>query len=177
MEKFIWNIPDFSQGLQFTTETVFFLLEIALICVGICFCIRGYRSFRSIFLCGSAVFLGYLSLLISEQFFTSLLFKMVFFVAFVFVGVCLTYLVTVFISQGLKAIRIQAWLVKYLFLITPILGGLLIAATVYATIYRSIVLACVLLALTAACGIVLQFWRKSKLFVGYTYEDILKMER
>lgn len=177
MKNFIWNIPDFSWGFQFTTEIVLFFLDIALVCIGICFCIKGYKAFRTLFLCMTAVFLGYLGLRVGDLFTSSRVYKMVLFVVFAFWGVYLVYVTMALISRALKKKNIQAPLVRQLFWITPVLGGFLITAVVYANIYRSNALALLLFVLTVAGGIAWQYAHKNKGKIAHTYDDIVKMKR
>lgn len=175
--ELIWNIPDFSRGLQFNAETVFFLLEIAGYLIGLCFCLIGYKAFAQLVVSAATVVWSGFAFPLVQMYSTGPLHRLFYFTLISFAGMCLAYIVTALISSCLRLLKIQSWLAGCLFVVSPVLGGLIIASDVYFRIYRSLPAAGILLVLTAAVGIIRQYRHKDKRPSTRTYDDIINIKQ
>lgn len=176
-ENWILQFPDISQGLSFTTRTVTFLVALLVLATSALMCFKGYKLFQATFIFMAAILLGLWGAVISERFTDSLLFKMVFFVMFAFMGVCLLFFASVIWGYVARVLRIMPFLSKHLYLISSILGALAFGCALYFMVFRSAVVASVLCVVLCAGGIAYQFRHKDQVVKMYTYDDLLKLPR
>lgn len=174
VNNFIFQLPDFSKGLAFNRETVYFLLLILLTGAGILLCMKGYKYFLTLCTLCIGIIAGGVSAMAADRVAKNPLVSMALFVIGSFMMVCFLYLISILIRK-----LIIRWIhpksAPYVAAaLSSLLGAGGLALIVYFRIYRnlpmSILIGTVILALSLWHGIV----KAKQLKPFYTYDDLLR---
>lgn len=177
MNGFIWELPVWTGSLQFDAVTIRFLLDIFLVSLGILLCFKGLKLLETVALLTTCLLCGYGGSILSEWLTQSLVFKLLFFSLFAFMGVCVLYFVWTILAAALKPLPIGKWVEKKFYWLTAVLGGGMAGLTVWMDILRlPLAVALGTLVLTVA-GIVWQVAHKDEQRVAHTYDDLYNMKR
>lgn len=176
MEGFILQMPEWEEGITFSREWIVLILVAAVLAAGILLCFWGYRYFQTIILvllgCG-AIAAGYL---ISREMTDRLILQMCIVVMLAFLQICLFYFLASIGSWLLRRFRMQAAWQKCVYIVSPVLGAVIVGGVIYTQIYRSVAAACIPAAVIGAAGMGYSKKRSKQRRVFYTYEDLLRLE-
>lgn len=155
---------------------VFFLLILLFIITGTMLCFWGYKYFRLIMfgiVCGAICFLGYR---LSERLTGNLVIRLILCVAVSFMGICLAYFTYIIIAFLMEKTRIRKMAAQRAYMISAVLGAVVLALTVYYGIYHSRMAAVMTALVCGGGGFVVQRRNKEKQVRFKTYDDLMKLK-
>ena len=176
MEHYILKLPAGSIKNYFTKDIVVFLIAIIVLLVGIILCFKGYKYFQTLITLILGCFSGYIGIELTDYLSANPIIKMIFFVIFTFIGSCLFYFLTVLIGFLLKKIHLEKNISNQMYIITSILGAMIIVFIVYTEIYNGWGLNLILFLFFTVTGIIYQKKKKAIQVDFHNYEDIINMK-
>lgn len=172
MHKFVLNVPKWQGELLFTKELLVFVSAIILMVAGILFCFWGYKYFRTVLFLGIGAAACYASFLIVESMTGNLVIRMFLTVSLTFLGICIVYFLDIIWGYFLDRSWLRNALGKNIYLIAAPLGAVIIGLTVYWFIWRGPVAAVVTAVACGVCGLIFQYFRRSKVVRFKCYNDL-----
>ncbi len=176
MNEFIINIPRWEGQILFTYETVSFILLIVFIISGIMMCAWGYKYFHALCLIYTICWSGYAGISKADGLTDNMLLMMVFFVIFVFFGVCAAVFLFKAAEQIFMVASISKLWRKISCFVTPILGASSLSIAVYLRVYRNIPAAVIIFAVFFLAGFLHQRKSKEKQIRFKTYGQLVRMK-
>lgn len=176
MESFIFKVPEWQGELEFSREVIIFVLTIFLMVVGILLCIWGYKYFLTICFMGICGIMCYFAYKIVEPMTESEVIQMVLTVMLVFLGICVSYFLSILLNYMLEKMQMKQGLTKQRYIFASILGGVVIGMTVYYGIYHNMQIAVLTGVSTGLSGMLMQHKNRKKQIQFRTYNDLMKME-
>lgn len=162
-------------GLIFSGRIEMVLLIILLIVTGSILCFLGYKYFRLIIfgtVCGWICFLGYQ---LSKRLAGNLSIRLILCVAVSFLGICLVYFAAVILNFLLEKIKIKRFMTRRTYIVSAVLGAIVLAFTVYYGIYHSRTAAVLTALVGGGSGFTVQHKKKEKHIRFKTYDDLLRL--
>lgn len=154
---------------------VLLLLILLFMAVGIMLCFWGYKYFRLILfgaVCGVICFLGYR---LSERLAGDPVIRLILCVAVSFLGICLAYFAEIIIIFVLDKTVVKRIMAERTYMVSAVLGAVILAVTVYCGIYRSRTAAVLTALVCGGSGFMVQYRNKEKQVRFKTYDDLMKL--
>lgn len=177
MEKWIFCPPDFSNGLVFNEETVAFvlLLVTAAMCLWMTF--KGYQVMKTLLLILAALWLGFLGIKLCAFFTGEAVFKLVFFVTFLFLGICLVFFLNTVLNYLLRRLGVLFWCESHSYLLSAPLGAGLLCGCVWLRVFQHTPVCILSFVILTAAGLLYQHRHRHEVVHAHTYDDIVRMKR
>lgn len=176
MGNFILEIPKWQGEILFTKNFIEFIIVILLLIIGLLFCIRGYKYFHTIVLMAVSCILFYIGFLLAELLTGNMIIQMVISIILGIFGVCMLFFLSVIANFLIEKIHIKHFINKNMFIFTALFGAFLFSGTIYAKVYRNMIVAVILFILLGSFGLLIQNKNKEKHTQFRTYDDLYKMK-
>lgn len=177
MTKWIFCLPDISNGLVFNEETVAFILLILTLVLSLWMTFKGYSVLKTFLLILMALWLGFLGVTVCALFTGEAVFKLVFFVIFLFLGMCMAFFLNTILNYLLRLLGGLLWCESHSYLLSAPLGAGLLCGCVWLRIFRDTLVCAVLFVILAAAGLLYQHRHRHEIVHAHTYDDIVRMKR
>lgn len=172
MDKWILRVPAWEGEIEFTYDTVSFLLIIITLLAGLILCFMGYKYLQSLCLVVLGCLMGIVGIWLTDGMTQNLVLKMCLFVIFTFLGVCLFYGISILMVSVLKTLHIKEKYAPYTYLFSAFFGAGVVSVVTFLYVYRGILAVSVLFVVLFASG---AFWGKkqaAKRKVFHTYDEL-----
>lgn len=176
MDKWILKVPVWEGEIEFTYDTVSFLLIIVTLLAGLILCFMGYKYLQSLCLVVLGCLMGIVGIRLTDGMTQNLVLKMCLFVIFTFLGVCLFYGLSILAVSVLKILHIKEKSARYSYLISAFFGAGVVGVVTFLYIYRGILAVSVLSVVLFVSG---AFWGKkqaAKRKVFHTYDELYEQK-
>ncbi len=177
MTKWILKLPDFSNGLVFNEETVAFVLLILTLALSLWMTFKGYSVMKTLLLVLTALWLGFLGIKVCAFFTGEAIFKLVFFVTFLFLGICLVFFLNMILNYLLRRLGVLIWCESHSYLLSAPLGAGLLCGGVWLKIFQHTPVCVLTFAILTAAGLLYQHRHRHEIVHAHTYDDIVRMKR
>ncbi len=164
-------------SFSFCYETLWFLFWIISLLLGLLTCLRGYKVIRITFLTTAALVFGLIGYRVSDLVTSEPVFKLLFFLCFLFLGLAALQMVMLIFSIPVKLLHLDRLFFKIRFFATAFLGaGLFSGLLFFRMFYNPAAAACTYAALTLV-GTVVQYRQQKRERPSHTYDDLYRMPR
>lgn len=177
MGKWIISLPDFSNGLVFNEETVGFVLLILTLALSLWMTFKGYQVMKGLLLVLMALWLGFLGIRICAFLSEQALFKLVFFVTFLFLGMCMAFFFNTILHFLLQRMGVLPWCEGHSYLLSAPLGAGLFCGGVWLKIFRHTPVCALAFVILSAAGLLVQHRHRHEVVHAHTYDDIVRRKR
>lgn len=172
MDKWILRVPVWGGAIEFTYDTVSFLLVIVTLLAGLILCFMGYKYLQALCLVVLGCLMGIVGIRLTDGMTQNLVLKMFLFVIFTFLGVCLFYGISILVVSVLRKLHIKEKCARYNYLLSAFFGAGIVGVVTFLYVYRGILAVSVLSAALFVSG---AFWGKkqaAKRKVFHTYDEL-----
>jgi len=176
MEDWILELPKWKGQMFFSINIVSLLMIIGVIIAGIILCFWGYKYFHTIILIIIGCASGILGINLVETLLVESIYKMIFFVMFIFFGVLFLFFVTNFINNMLSRSHLYNNLVKRLYFIAPLLGSLMVMFLIYFNVYHNIAIVMGIFLILFSLGYLYSKKRVASRRPFYSYDDLCQLK-
>ena len=176
MEDFILQVPQWQGEMRFDYGIVSFLLIWIVLFSAIMLCIWGYKYFQSMCLLVIGSLCGVVGIIAADTMTDNTVLKMIFFIMFVFFGICFFYFFSIILVWIFKLLRIEKSLCKLEYLFASLLGSILAGGTVYQKIYHNFWIVSGATLILAVWSIVYGRKRAAQRKPFHTYDDLCKLK-
>lgn len=160
----------------FRPEVVYPITIVIGMLIGLIMCIFGAKVFRSSFMLACFILMGLVGMHLGRRINASFLALLVFFILFAFIGLALVmFLDAAFIApfRKTKAAPKAQRAGNYL---TAIIGAALFSTLLYFFVLPQIMITSIVFAGLGISGLIIQYLRRDKYIIFYTYEDLIATE-
>ena len=176
MEGWILEIPKWKGQMFFTSDMVLLLMMIGIMLSGIVLCFLGYQYFQTIILSMTGCASGILGISLAEELLVESIYKMIFFVMFTFFGVFCLYFVTSLVRNVLRKLKIYNSLMNKLYLISPLLGSIMVMFLIYFYVYHNLIIAMGIFLIFFIFGFLYSKKRVASRKPFYSYYDLCQLK-
>ena len=176
MKNFILEFPTWDGNNYFTNEIIVFVISILAIMAGVLLCFWGYKYFQTLIVVLLGCLSGVASIFLTDYLTKNVILKMCFFVMFTFFGSCVFYFVSILADSLLKILHIKKAIAEKMYIITSLMGAVLVGCIVYLKIYNGLVADVIISFSLAVIGIIYQKKKKNSGSLFHSYEDIYNMK-
>lgn len=177
MAKWIVSLPDFSNGSLFNEETVAFILLILTLALSLWMTFKGYAVMKTLLLILTALWLGFLGIKVCSLFTGEAVFKLVFFVMFLFLGMCMVFFLNEIFHYLLRRLGVLLWCESHSYLMSAPLGAGLLCGCIWLRVFRHTPVCVLTFVVLTAAGLLYQHRHRHELVHTHTYDDIVRMKR
>lgn len=176
MEDFILQVPQWQGEVRFDYTMVSFLLIWIVLFSAIMLCVWGYKYFQSMCLLVLGSLCGVVGIIAADTMTDNTVLKMIFFIMFVFFGICFFYFFSIILVWIFKLLRIEKSLCKLEYLFASLLGSILAGGTVYQKIYHNFWIVAGATLILAVLSILHGHKRTAQRKPFHTYDDLCKLK-
>ena len=172
MNTWIFELPEWQEGIVFEEQWVLFFLGVVLLFTGFALSFIGYKQMQALSMVALTCLLGMTGFWLGERMTQNAVLKMYFFVVFLFVGTYFLKLLLDGLALLMKKRQVYEKLLRKQYLIAAPLGAAITSGVLYCNMYRSLPVVWGLFAGLTIVGILWGKKRSAQNVIFYTYDDL-----
>ena len=176
MDKWILRVPMWEGTIEFTYDTVSFILVIVTLLAGLILCFMGYKYLQALCLVVLGCLMGIAGIRLTDGMTQNLVLKMCLFVIFTFLGVCLFYGFSIIVVSVLKILHIKEKCARYGYLFSAFFGAGIVGVVTYLYVYRNILAVSLLSVVLFVSGALWGKKQAAKRKVFHTYDELCELK-
>ncbi|MCR5302945.1 MAG: hypothetical protein K6E33_00150 [Lachnospiraceae bacterium] len=172
----ILTLPEIDIENIFSESLVRFILVVVALIAVVVLCYSGYKTISAVIPVLASLFVGWLSIGPACRMTSIRSVQMFVFVLITFMGTMVIFFISVAFGKLIRFLHVRNWLLRYQYIISAILGGILAFIVLYFFVYKLIIPDFIAGFLLMFTGGIVQYRHRFERMTYNSYDDLLKLK-